>query len=156
MTRGFFLSHFPNPKQFSKREQFPWDISVFVPEFPPRRARFSKFLGFHTAGNLEDFAFRKFIPQGKQQKTGDEKTPPKRQGSENNPYTHKRAVLPQRANANNRTLSSMRQHALPQREMRSRETRVAIAKPLSRRAGNLAHKSIERGRIGDLRPRYRD
>lgn len=40
--------------------------------------------------------------------------------------------------------------------MRSRETRVAIAKPLTRRAGNLARKSIERGRIDNLRPRYRD
>ena len=155
MTRGFFLSHFPNPKQFSKQEQFPWDVSVFVPEFPPRRARFSRFLGFHTA-TTPKAVLSTSSPHSNKRQYRQRKGHPEKTGSKNDLYTHKRAVLPQRANANNRTLSSMRQHALPQREMRSRKTRVAIAKPLSRRAGNLAHKSIERGRIGDLRPRYRD
>ena len=155
MTRGFFLSHFPNPKQFSKREQFPRDVSVFVPEFSPRHASFSRFIGFRPQQPQ-----KLCYPQARRTQINGEyrqrKGHPEKTGSKNDLYTHKRAMLPQRANANSRTLSSMRQHALPQREMRSRETRVAIAKPLSRRAGNLAHKSIERGRIGDLRPRYRD
>lgn len=65
--QGFLFGQFPNPKPISKREQFPWDVSAFVPEFPPRRARFSRFLGFRTTSNLESSAFHEFASQSKQQ-----------------------------------------------------------------------------------------